>query len=269
MEFTDISILNLPVFNRGFVFNKDVLLLFPSNQGEISWSGNERGYHTQDSAPKAAQAVRVQPIEVPSIPLDELRDVTENFGPRTLIGEGSYGRVYHGVLKNGRATAVKKLDDNKQPDHEFLAQVRNFYLILILMPIRFILHVPFPWRCDHNKAFCRCPWFQGWNMKMWSSCLVITLMGMYVFLHLSLQPTGPFMIFSTVRDWHYSPHIIMNHSNSNVWSLSILNPLKAVFFFFFVNVRVSSITWYSSSIVGVPCLLSFALLIAKIWHQNF
>ncbi|CAA6653940.1 unnamed protein product [Spirodela intermedia] len=86
-------------------------------------AGNDRGYHAQDSAPRAAQAVRVQPIEVPSIPLDELRDITENFGPRALIGEGSYGRVYHGVLKNGRATAVKKLDDNKQPDHEFLAQV--------------------------------------------------------------------------------------------------------------------------------------------------
>ena len=80
-----------------------------------------------DAAPKAAQAVRVQPIEVPSIPLEELRDITDNFGPRSLIGEGSYGRVYHGVLRNGKAAALKKLDDNKQPEHEFLSQVCNVF----------------------------------------------------------------------------------------------------------------------------------------------
>jgi len=40
-----------------------------------------------------------------------------------LIGEGSYGRVYYGFLKNGRAAAIKKLDASKQPDQEFLAQV--------------------------------------------------------------------------------------------------------------------------------------------------
>ncbi|XP_078443579.1 pto-interacting protein 1-like [Wolffia australiana] len=85
--------------------------------------GNERGYQTQEVPPKTVQAVRVQPIEVPSVPLDELKRVTDNFGPSALIGEGSYGRVYHGRLKNGKEAAIKKLDDNKQPEHEFLAQV--------------------------------------------------------------------------------------------------------------------------------------------------
>jgi pto-interacting protein 1 len=65
----------------------------------------------------------VQPIEVPEIQADELKEVTDNFGQDSLIGEGSYGRVYYGVLKSGQAAAIKKLDASKQPDEEFLAQV--------------------------------------------------------------------------------------------------------------------------------------------------
>jgi len=72
--------------------------------------------------------VKVQPIEVPAISVDELREVTDNFGSNALIGEGSYGRVYYGILKNGRAAAIKKLDASKQPDDEFLAQVRLWSL---------------------------------------------------------------------------------------------------------------------------------------------
>ena len=66
----------------------------------------------------------MQPIAVPAIPVDEIREVTKGFGDEALIGEGSFGRVYFGVLRNGRSAAVKKLDSNKQPDQEFLAQVR-------------------------------------------------------------------------------------------------------------------------------------------------
>ena len=49
--------------------------------------------------------------------------MTDSFGTKALIGEGSYGRVYRGVLKTGRAVAIKKLDSSKQPEQEFLAQV--------------------------------------------------------------------------------------------------------------------------------------------------
>ena len=71
--------------------------------------------------------MRVQPIEVPALPVDELKDITECFGTNALIGEGSYGRVYYGVLKSGDAAAIKKLDASKQPDEEFLAQVWMIY----------------------------------------------------------------------------------------------------------------------------------------------
>ncbi|CAA7400107.1 unnamed protein product [Spirodela intermedia] len=86
-------------------------------------AGDEASYHATDPAPRASQAVQIQPIAVPLIPVDELKEVTDNFGTKAQIGEGSYGRVYHGVLKNGKASAIKWLDASKQPDQEFLTQV--------------------------------------------------------------------------------------------------------------------------------------------------
>ncbi|GER46928.1 protein kinase superfamily protein [Striga asiatica] len=86
-------------------------------------AGNHGGYHATETAQKDKQSISMQPIAVPAIPVDELKDITDNFGSKSLIGEGSYGRVYHGVLKSGQTAAVKKLDSSKQPDQEFLAQV--------------------------------------------------------------------------------------------------------------------------------------------------
>ncbi|KAK4787788.1 hypothetical protein SAY86_011621 [Trapa natans] len=86
-------------------------------------AGYDGGYHAHESALKGAQAVKIQPIEVPAIQVDELKEITENFGAGALIGEGSYGRVYYGVLKSERPAAIKSLDASKQPDDEFLAQV--------------------------------------------------------------------------------------------------------------------------------------------------
>lgn len=88
-----------------------------------SSAGNVGGHHASEAAPKGSQAIKVQPIEVPAISMDELKEVTDNFGTNSLIGEGSYGRVYYGTLKSGQDAAIKKLDASKQPDDEFLAQV--------------------------------------------------------------------------------------------------------------------------------------------------
>lgn len=87
------------------------------------YAGNDGNYHASETAKQGTQPVKAQPIEVPNIPADELKDVTDNFGQDALIGEGSYGRVYYGVLKSEQAAAIKKLDASKQPDEEFLAQV--------------------------------------------------------------------------------------------------------------------------------------------------
>ncbi|XP_008802372.2 PTI1-like tyrosine-protein kinase 1 [Phoenix dactylifera] len=65
------------------------------------------------------------PIEVPALSLDELKEKTENFGSKFLVGEGSYGRVYLAILNNGKQVALKKLDVSSEPEsnNEFLTQV--------------------------------------------------------------------------------------------------------------------------------------------------
>lgn len=88
-----------------------------------SGTGNEGRLHDSETAQKGAPVVKMQPIEVPIIPVSELKEATDDFGSNSLIGEGSYGRVYYGVLNSDQPAAIKKLDSNKQPDNEFLAQV--------------------------------------------------------------------------------------------------------------------------------------------------
>ncbi|KAI3505615.1 hypothetical protein L1887_27748 [Cichorium endivia] len=80
-----------------------------------------RGYYTTKAAPKDKQAVAVPPIAVPAIQVDELVEITDDL--RSLIGVGTYGRVYYGVLRSGQRAAIKILDSRKQPDEFFLAQV--------------------------------------------------------------------------------------------------------------------------------------------------
>ncbi|XP_010557159.1 PREDICTED: PTI1-like tyrosine-protein kinase 1 isoform X1 [Tarenaya hassleriana] len=65
------------------------------------------------------------PIEVPALSLDELKEKTDNFGSKALIGEGSYGRVYYATINDGKVVALKKLDvsPEAETDVEFLSQV--------------------------------------------------------------------------------------------------------------------------------------------------
>lgn len=48
------------------------------------------------------------PIEVPELAVEDSRKKTDNFASSTLIGEGSFGRVYYATLDDGRAVALKK-----------------------------------------------------------------------------------------------------------------------------------------------------------------
>ncbi|CAM6128874.1 unnamed protein product [Calypogeia fissa] len=83
---------------------------------------NTRGPDSQ-AAKQGGLVPKLQPISAPAISIDELRESTDNFGAKALIGEGSYGRVYYATLHDGRAAAIKKLDASTQPDNEFLTQV--------------------------------------------------------------------------------------------------------------------------------------------------
>ncbi|TVU39486.1 hypothetical protein EJB05_12908 [Eragrostis curvula] len=89
--------------------------------------GNKIDPKLKSSKPPASQPEReISPptIDVPELSLDDLKQKTDNFGSNALIGEGSYGRVYHATLDDGRQAAVKKLDASEnEPNDEFLKQV--------------------------------------------------------------------------------------------------------------------------------------------------
>ncbi|KAK4483383.1 hypothetical protein RD792_010569, partial [Penstemon davidsonii] len=92
----------------------------PRNYG----GGNQRG--SKASVPVKPEIQKpVAPIDVPALSLEELKEKTDNFGSKALIGEGSYGRVYFAKLDSGKDVAVKKLDVASEADSsvEFLPQV--------------------------------------------------------------------------------------------------------------------------------------------------
>lgn len=88
------------------------------------------GFDTKSDPTKAPP-----PIEIPELSLDELKEKTDNFGSKALIGEGSYGRVYYAILDSGKHLAVKKLDTSAdpEPDNEFLTQVPSNNQLLLVM----------------------------------------------------------------------------------------------------------------------------------------
>ncbi|GAB2233329.1 hypothetical protein Droror1_Dr00002550 [Drosera rotundifolia] len=87
------------------------------------YSGHSIGYQATQLATRDAPNITSDPPAVPAVSFDELKEITDNFGTSALINEGSYGRVFRGLLKNGQMAAIKKLDSCKQPEKEFLAQV--------------------------------------------------------------------------------------------------------------------------------------------------
>ncbi|KAG6667471.1 PTI1-like tyrosine-protein kinase 1 isoform X1 [Carya illinoinensis] len=104
---------------------------YPSNENEHLKSPRNHADVEHQKGAKVAAPVKSEvhkpelPIEVPPLPLDELKEKTDNFGSKALIGEGSYGRVYFASLSNGKTVAVKKLDVSSEPESntDFLAQV--------------------------------------------------------------------------------------------------------------------------------------------------
>lgn len=54
----------------------------------------------------------------------QLRNATDDFSPANKIGEGGFGSVYKGRLKDGRTAAIKVLSaESKQGVREFLAEI--------------------------------------------------------------------------------------------------------------------------------------------------
>lgn len=87
--------------------------------------GSERGQQRDPNVAKSGAPQKVLPIETPALSLNELNRLTDNFGAKALIGEGSYGRVFYATLGTGQAAAIKKLDasSSQEPDSDFAAQL--------------------------------------------------------------------------------------------------------------------------------------------------
>ncbi|KAL9233032.1 hypothetical protein vseg_008075 [Gypsophila vaccaria] len=88
-------------------------------------TGGDRGEPRASNAARSGAPVKALPIELPALTLDELNKATNNFNQKTLVGEGSYGRVFHGKLNDGQDAAVKKLDTSsaQDSDDDFAAQL--------------------------------------------------------------------------------------------------------------------------------------------------
>ncbi|XP_010056915.2 PTI1-like tyrosine-protein kinase 3 isoform X3 [Eucalyptus grandis] len=105
---------------ESYAANDDELLKSPRNRVHGPQKNSKLSAPVKPEVQKSAP-----PIEVPALSLDELKEKTDNFGSKSLIGEGSYGRVYYANLDSGKAVAVKKLDNSSEAesDVEFLTQV--------------------------------------------------------------------------------------------------------------------------------------------------
>lgn len=106
----------------------------------------ERGEPRPSStATRSGALQQVLPIETPVVPLNELNRLTGNFGQKSLIGEGSYGRVFFAKFSDGQQAAIKKLDTSasQESDSDFAAQV-----------IPLSCHLEFFSFKLHLKSFC-------------------------------------------------------------------------------------------------------------------
>ncbi|KAK9664618.1 hypothetical protein RND81_14G056600 [Saponaria officinalis] len=88
-------------------------------------AGGDRGEPRASNATRSGAPAKALPIEIPSLTLDELNKATDNFSQKSLVGEGSYGRVFHAKLNDGQDAAVKKLDTSsaQDSDDDFAAQL--------------------------------------------------------------------------------------------------------------------------------------------------
>ncbi|KAK2986356.1 hypothetical protein RJ640_026620 [Escallonia rubra] len=63
-------------------------------------------------------------LSVKTFALAELDEATEKFSSKRVLGEGGFGRVYHGIMGDGTEIAVKLLTrDSQNGDREFIAEV--------------------------------------------------------------------------------------------------------------------------------------------------
>ena len=60
------------------------------------------------------QVAPLVPTEVPVIPFDEVKAISNNFGESSLIGQGLFARGYACVLSSGQHVVIKLLNKSQQ-----------------------------------------------------------------------------------------------------------------------------------------------------------
>ncbi|PKA55632.1 putative protein kinase [Apostasia shenzhenica] len=93
----------------------------PANRPNPGQDREQRGPNTT----KRGAPQMPLPIDIPTMSLAELNKLTGNFGQKALIGEGSYGKVFHVTLSTGELAAIKMLDPSasQELDSDFAAQL--------------------------------------------------------------------------------------------------------------------------------------------------
>ncbi|XP_022717013.1 G-type lectin S-receptor-like serine/threonine-protein kinase At4g27290 [Durio zibethinus] len=80
--------------------------------------------HTSDSI--SDYQSHNEDIELPLFDLTAITSATDNFSMKNILGEGGFGYVYKGVLKDGQEIAVKRLSkSSKQGLNEFTNEVKH------------------------------------------------------------------------------------------------------------------------------------------------
>ncbi|KAJ8616847.1 hypothetical protein MRB53_036219 [Persea americana] len=63
-------------------------------------------------------------LSIKTFTLTELEKATDCFGSDKILGEGGFGRVYHGTMEDGSESAIKLLiREDQSGDHEFIVEV--------------------------------------------------------------------------------------------------------------------------------------------------
>lgn len=98
--------------------------VFTPSINKRSGIGSMSSTPTSSTPVSLVSAMPTSLLSVKTFSLLELEKATEQFSSKRILGEGGFGRVYHGIAADGSEIAVKLLTkDIQNGDREFIAEV--------------------------------------------------------------------------------------------------------------------------------------------------
>ncbi|KAJ7299697.1 hypothetical protein O6H91_Y177300 [Diphasiastrum complanatum] len=98
---------------------------------QIDWARGSKAEIIPGDVTAATEVQRARRFSI-----QELEHATKNFSESNLIGEGSFGPVYKGLLDNGTIVAIKRRRSNGSndlvPEVELLVRIRHRHLVNVL-----------------------------------------------------------------------------------------------------------------------------------------